>query len=114
MCFIEWEGNKILQINIDRLNIQTAILNEKNDISCHLIDSDKTITEYFYNWQEKVEYRNIILSLYKDNEIKYFLIKSVKPVILTSDIQGNLSNCNLKCGTISEITRNLKIYNILN
>lgn len=109
MNFIELIDEKIFCLNIKSYSIQTQLNNEANEIYINF-DSSYEISKYFIKWQQEMIFKSLILL----TENKYVLLKLAKPINLNTNILGFVSSGKIKFNTLENITRCVKILNVIN
>lgn len=114
MIFVEWEGEDYLKIKVKEFSYTEDMFDSSIEIVIFPNSDQTELTDYINVWSDKRIEKNIIL--YYDQEGKgtrYFLLKQGIPTNIIINIYGKMSNCKFRFDSMEEISRPLKIYEVL-
>jgi PIN domain nuclease of toxin-antitoxin system len=110
MYFIEWEGKKKIKIEVYSYSLQLSIIGSL-ELFINCKNEEIKLSEYIQSWVVDMERRDLII--YDITHNKYFHVCSALPVILHTNNQGFISSCKFKCNKMDDVTRQIKILNLL-
>lgn len=114
MVFVEWKGEKLLKIEVEEFSYTEDMFNSSIDITLFPNEYHKNITHHINTWSDVRDLRNIVIYYKnKDNVTKYYYLKNGIPNLININTQGFISSCKFKFDHIKEISRPLKISEIL-
>ena len=115
MIFVEWEGKMLLKIEVEEFSYTEDMFNSSIEISIKPNEFNKNITNYINNWTDFRDQKDLVLFYKNENDVtKYYLLKSGVPKIVNIGHTGELSTCKFQFEEMKEISRPLKISEILN
>jgi hypothetical protein len=111
MSYIEWKDNTVPHFNIlEMYKIDDLFDTKKIEIDFHP-DLNKLESNFLCDWMSSKSELNFILT---DKKVhKHYYIEGCVALFIYNNSEGIVSTCKMKIGNIKEITRELKINNIL-
>jgi len=114
MKFVEWENKKILKIEILDFGYMSDMFN--NSITINIVPNEfnNKITNYINFWSDKQTKEDLIIYFNVEKKgARYFLLKNGLPIRIIINSNGHLQTCTFKFNSIKEISRSLKIKQII-
>lgn len=115
MIFVEWEGEHLLKIEVEEFSYIEDMFGSSLDITVFPNEYHKSVTEYVNNWSDFRDKKNLVVFFKnKKGSSKYYLLKNGIPKLLNIGMLGELKTCKFNFEEMKEISRPLKISEILN
>ena len=115
MLFVEWEGEKLLKVEVEEFSYMEDMFNSSLQITLFPNEFHKNITDYITNWSDLREIKNLVV-YYKNEKgiVKYYHLREGIPNLVNINTKGMVSSCKFHFNEMKEISRPLKISEILN
>lgn len=115
MPYVEWEGEKVLKIEVREFSYMKDIFNSSIDIVIFPNNNHEIVTDRINIWSDIRDKRNLVIYFKNMNGItKYYYLKQGIPILLNIGIKGVVNSCKFAFEEIKEISRPFKIFKILN
>jgi hypothetical protein len=109
MDIINRDGKDYTRFKVESFSIQGELFKSKCELVLRPTDRSIETNDFFWSWMQKQDNRSIMIV----HEKKQYILKTCVPMYVFSDNKGYVTNTKLKVEEVCEITRQMKIEDIL-
>jgi hypothetical protein len=116
MIFVEWDDKMIFKMEVSEFSYTEDMFDSSLTINVKPNEYKKEITNYVNFWSDQRKTQDLIIYFNGESKMgtRFFILKSGIPSKVIISNSGFLTSCTFKFKSMKEISRPLKINEILN